>query len=103
MPANKQSSDFKYIFTNGFGLSFSGNEVIIKFGIVEDPSKPTESLLEQVGVVMTLPTVKTITYLLTKTMENFELANNMTVPLDAAKIAEIDQQVNAGIAPPKRR
>jgi len=77
-------------------MNFSYSEVLIKFGIVEDPSKPNDSIQDEVGIVFTHASAKLLAYMLTKTIANYERDTKTEVPLDAARRAEVDALIDAG-------
>ena len=71
MPRLNRSPDFRYIFTNGFQLQMTSNEVTLRLCIAEDAADSENSLLEMVGAVMTPTAAKLLASLLTETLANF--------------------------------
>ena len=91
-----RSDDFRYVYSNSFGLVFSGGEATIKFGFVEDPTSPTDSVREEVAVVLTHVSLKVLAFSLTKTIEAYEASNKVTIPLEKSKIEELERTIEAG-------
>ncbi|UDL91701.1 hypothetical protein LGH82_10950 [Mesorhizobium sp. PAMC28654] len=78
--ANKQSPDFKYIYSNAYVIQMTSNEAVIKFGINEDASRPNETILEQVAIVTNLVSIKMLVGILSETIKKFEDDNKITIP-----------------------
>jgi hypothetical protein len=89
-------SDFRWVFTNGFGLQITDNEVMLTFGMVQDPAKPNESVLEQVGCVMSPRSAKLLARILTDSISNWEKTSNFEIKLGDDKIKEIEAVITSG-------
>lgn len=89
--------DFRYIFANAFGMQIGQNEMTIKFGFTEDVSKPTESILEHVGVIVTLQSAKMLGLAISEAIGSFEKSNNITIPLPDTKLEEIHKIIKDGV------
>jgi hypothetical protein len=80
MPADNRARDFRYVYANSFGLGLAGNEMTIRFAIIEDPTKPAESQQEQVAVVTTLTGAKTIALMIMQAIQSYEIDTHTEVP-----------------------
>jgi hypothetical protein len=95
MTDSGRTKDFRYIYSNGQKISFSGNEVILVFGIKEDPSTADDNILEEVGVAMTLATAKLLAVTLTRTVEHFESTNKTVILVDQTRIENLEKILRA--------
>ncbi len=86
-----RATEFRYVYANGLKLQFSGSEVILTFGIKEDPTAPDESLREEVAIAMVPSTAKILSRTLARTFEHFEAATGVTIPIDAAREAQLEK------------
>jgi hypothetical protein len=86
---NSRSKDFKYIYSNGIGAQIGGGEATLIFGIKEDPSVQDDVLLEEIAVIMTIPTLKILSVTLSQIIENIERASNTKIPYDEQKFAAL--------------
>lgn len=82
-------------------MQFTGNDVTIRFSIAEDANNQMDTLLEQVAVMMTPASAKTLSILLSKTVADFE-ASNFVIDLGPNRESEIGKQIQAGKVPTKR-
>jgi hypothetical protein len=87
-PTNTRSQTFRYVYANGYTLQISGNDVCIRFGINEDPGQPN-TILEEIGVYMTLTSAKLLAGVLTDVIKRFEKDNKITVPLSQNKLDSV--------------
>ena len=90
---NTRSKDFRYIYTNGLGAQIGGNEVILIFGIKEDQTIQDNKLQEEVGVIMTHATAKTLAVTLNKVIENYEKATGNNILVDPAAINQVEKAI----------
>jgi hypothetical protein len=100
MMTNQRMPDFKYIYANGFGVQFGGVEFMLSFGIKE--SVVSDDITEQVGVILTPSSVKLLSVLLTKFVSAIE-AESGEIPLDASKVAKVDEALGAAAAESRKR
>ena len=89
-----RDKNFEWYFANAFSMLLSENEVLLKCGITEDPTKKDEDILERVGLVLTPKAAKLLGHILSATMEQWEKANGVEIQLDLARIAERTSQVS---------
>lgn len=54
--AENRSKDFRYVFTNAFGVRYGDNDVTLTLGITEGGS--ADDMLEEMAVIMTPRTLK---------------------------------------------
>jgi hypothetical protein len=92
MPRSR-NGDFKYFYSNSFGVSVSNEEMIIRFGVFEDPSNPNDSICEQVAVVVSLTGGKTLMQSLAAVIQRFEEGTKTTIPFSQERVAEIQASV----------
>ncbi len=104
-PQRKRSADFRYVYSNVFGVQLTTNELIVNFGLSEDVSRPEESNLEQVSVVLTLQSAKTLLTLLRAALEKLEADTGITIPLDETKVQKIvaSMKTSQAAKPPDKR
>jgi hypothetical protein len=69
---------------------------MVGLGLVEDVAKPAESVVEQVGVILTPRSAKLLAHILTATISNWEKANGREFPLDQKKLDEIADLIAKG-------
>jgi hypothetical protein len=91
---NTRAPDFRFIFANTFAIQFTANESQIKFGVAEDAAKPDDSVIEQVGIVLTPAGVKLLARLLSTTVDNFERDAGVSIPVPTSD--EINAIVRQG-------
>lgn len=101
MKENTRAKDFRYIYSNGIKLQFSQNEVMLFFGIKEDPTSQEDSLFEQVSVVMSPASAKLLAVTLTRTIEHFESSTHVQIPVDQAKLEYLERILEAVGSPVK--
>lgn len=89
----RRNGDFKYFYANGFTVSVSNDEMIVKFGVIEDPSNPTDSICEQVAIVVSLTGGKTLAHSLMAVLERFEESTKTSIPVSPERVAEIQASV----------
>ncbi len=83
---NDHAKDFRYIPADAIGLTANDNNVKIRFGIEHEPGKITD----QVGVFMTLKTLKLLHEITTNIFESLEKIG-VSVELDDEKIKEMKE------------
>lgn len=76
-----RSSDFRWVYANGFHMQVNENEMLIGLGVTEDISNPATSISEQVGVVMTLRSAKLLGKTICDAIANYETAQGIEIPL----------------------
>jgi hypothetical protein len=81
--------DYKNIYSNAIGFTFNGNEAKVTFGITDAGGKNVE---EQIAVYMTPQTLKFLSYMFSKTIDNHEKNTGKTIEIDEAKLRELDAQ-----------
>jgi Protein of unknown function (DUF3467) len=101
MTNNKRSPDFRYLYTNGVKIQFSPHDVMLYFGVKEDPSSADDALLEQIAVAMNPSTAKILAQTLTRTIEHFESATNTEIPVDKARLERLEEILASASARPK--
>ena len=87
--SNLRSPDFRHVYSNAFGLQLTTNEMMINFGISEDASRPDESVLEQIGIVLNLSSAKLLSSLIDTVIRRFEADSGNQIPLDAERLEAI--------------
>ncbi len=92
-----RAADFRYIFANVLGMSFSDNEAKLVFG-VEEAGGP-EASLEQVGIVMTHRTLKLLGRLINETVTHYENRTGTTIYLDETRVEKVRETLDK-INPP---
>lgn len=90
MTSNNRSPDFRYVYANGVKMQFTPNDVMLFFGIKEDPSATEDVLLEQIAIAMNPATAKILAHTLTRTIEHFETTTNIQIPVDKAKLEGLE-------------
>jgi hypothetical protein len=95
---NTRSKDFRYVYANGLGAQYGGNEFILIFGIKEDTSPTDGKIMEEVGVVMTANTVKNLAISLTKMIEHLELTTGTKIPVEQDKLDIIEKTLKEAAA-----
>lgn len=91
-----KAPEFRYIYSNGFGIRFGDNEVTVLFGI-DESAQPNDGLIyEQVGVVMTHRTLKMLLSALGTTLESFE-RDFGEVKVPEGKLAKLEETIQATI------
>jgi hypothetical protein len=92
-----RANDFRYVYANSFGLRLAGTEVVIQFGIIEDPSKPQDSQQEQVAIVTSLVGAKTLGAILNEAIRSYEAETNTIVP--TPNLEELFGRAQRGVTP----
>lgn len=88
-----RAPDFRYIYTNAFGMRLSNTDATIMFGVEEKPGD--RDIYEQLGVSMTPMTLKVMLAGLQKSLNAYEAANG-EIPIPAGKLEELDAKIKAG-------
>lgn len=88
----KRAPDFRYYFANAISIGFSENECKIIWGI-EEGGGP-EEMYEQVGVVMTLKTMKVVAKNLSAIIEHYEKISATEIPFDPIKFDDLLERLN---------
>ncbi len=95
MPKNL-SKDFRYVYTNAYGVRLSDNDVTIRFGI-HDGGDP-EDMLQEVAIIMTPRTLKIMLNGLNNALKGIE-AELGEIPVPPEKLASsFDEMVESGRA-----
>lgn len=91
---NSRSQDFRFVFANSIGFAFTDNESRVLFGINEDAASD-DSILEQVGVVMTHKTLKLLGTLINEMIGHYERTTGNEIPIDQGKLEEIRRVIES--------
>lgn len=90
----KRATDFRWVFADTIGFTFSENDGRLIFGMAEEP-RNAETACEQVGVVMTPRTLKALGTIVSATLDHYEKTTGSIIPIDegflAAFKARLDQ------------
>ncbi len=92
MSESTRSNLFRYVYTNGFSLQVANGEVIIRFGLAEDPDEP-EILHEEVGVVMNVQNLKGLSVTLSKVVESMEKTVGEFIEVPENYSLDIDEAI----------
>lgn len=97
---NKRSNDFRYVYANGLATAFTGSEAMIVFGIKENPGDSSQVMREEVAVMMSLLTAKTLALTLTRILEDLEKKTGQNVTIDQAVRDRLEKILaNAVVSP----
>lgn len=91
MSDKRRSENFRWVFTNALGIQLSENEALITVGFAQDVTKPVESNVEEVGIIMTPRTAKLLMHVLQNAIGSWEKAHNTQIPIAPEKLAEIEK------------
>ncbi len=91
---NTRSQDFRYVFANTIGMTFGPTEVQLIFGIQKQTGSDDPSMEEQVGLVVTHPAAKLLAHMIGAVMADYEEATGTVVPIDPAKIAQLQTMLD---------
>ena len=101
MSGNTRAADFRYIYANATKIQFGPNELLLGFGIKEDANAPDDVIREEVIVAMSPVAAKLLAITLARTIETFEAASSVTIPVDPAKMEHLENALrNVGKAVP---
>lgn len=78
-----RSPDFRYLFANTLGFTWSDNDCKLLFGI--DEGNGIENALEQVGIILTHRTAKLLAGHLSTIIEGYEKHAGIEIPYDVEK------------------
>ncbi len=92
----RRSAEFKYFYSNAFSLGMSSNELILRFGLAENPATPTD-MTDQVGVILSLVGAKSLAVALAETIKKFEADSHTTIPFPEDKLSEMRASLAAGM------
>ena len=98
---NLRTPDFRYVYSNAFGIQLTSNEMMINFGISEDVSRADESVLEQTGIVLNLSSAKLLSSLIDTVVRRFEADSGIQIPLDAERLEAIANSMTSKIGDKK--
>lgn len=91
-----RSPEFRYIFSDAFGIAFSDNDCRVSFGINEKAGSGNDlDMYEQVTVAMTHKTTKLLVHHLSGILNHFEEKSGTNIPLDEAKVETLKAMLNA--------
>lgn len=86
---NEKIKDFRYFAADSIGVTANDNNVKLRFGIEETAGNITD----QVGIFMTLKTLKLLNQMTTNLFEAFE-KSGLVVEIDEAKLKEMKDAIN---------
>ena len=89
---NTQSKDFRYVYANGIAVQSGPGETVLIFGIKEDMASQTESILEEVAVILSLQTVKVLAMTLTTIVDAIE-SSGQIIQYDEEKFRKIQEVI----------
>jgi len=93
--SENKSPLFRYTFCNGFGVQSNGSEIILFFGVKEDPQNPKQDFLKEVGVIMLPSTMKVLAKTLNGLVALFERAAGAEIAVDQNRLDEIEKQLTS--------
>lgn len=102
MSENTRSQDFRIVFSNTFSIVFGPTEIQLTCGIQKNPGTNDTTMEEQVGLVITHPSAKLLTKMLSLLIADFEEHSGKEIPLDPGKIKKIEDTIAANKAARKQ-
>lgn len=84
-PKRVRSEDFRFVVGETFNLTINDNGGKIIFGI----ESGEEEVFEQIGVFLTLRSLKILSFILQKGINNIEENMGQEIPIDSAKTEEL--------------
>jgi hypothetical protein len=98
MTENTRSRDFRFVYANTFGFKFGPNELQLLGGIQSNPGSEDPSMEEQIGFIISHQAAKLLATVILKMIGSLEEASGAVIPLDAEKLAGLDEMINAAKA-----
>ena len=97
-PKNTKARDFRVCYANAVGIQFSGNDMILKFGVMHNVGDEGAGLEEQVAVGMSPSTAKALMYSLQQILAHYETTNKVTIPMSRA----VEDAIAKALAAPRK-
>jgi hypothetical protein len=94
-----KSQQFRYVYSNGFGIQTGGSEIVLSFGFKDNPQAPDEEITNEVAVVMLPTTLKFLSESLRKLVDLFEKTSGAEIPFDSAKLAPLEKAILDATSP----
>ena len=96
-PNNTRATDFRYVYSNTTSLQFMGQEAVLTFAVVRNPSNVNDGAEEQVAVGMTASNLKALAYTVNRIIEHFEKSAGAEIPVSGDLVKAADTAIAAAV------